>query len=400
MDAAPGMRPGLVLATLISTKMNPADLYEQFKLRFGRAPQGSVRAPGRVNLIGEHTDYNNGFVLPIAINRYTTAAFARTGDNLIRIVSCEADGQVQFDLRDAPQTGDPAWGNYCIGVAAGLIERGCELVGLDILLSSDVPVGSGLSSSAALEVAVAFALLAGADAVGSVPDRELALLCQRAENEYAGAPCGIMDQTIAVMGQAGKATLLDCKDGSTRQIPFDNPELTLLVADTQVSHAIGGSEYAQRRQQCASAAESLGVRFLREVDVTALACEALTEIERKRARHVVTEIARTIAAAENLQAGDYQQFGRLMLASHESLRDDFEVSCPELDAIVAAAKGAEGVYGARMTGGGFGGCAIILARADRAEAITKTIQDDFAAKFNRHCHIFATSACQGAHVIK
>ncbi len=380
--------------------MNLADLYEQFKLRFGRAPQGSVRAPGRVNLIGEHTDYNNGFVLPIAINRYTTAAFARTGDHLIRIVSCEANGQVQFDLRDALQTGDLAWGNYCIGVAAGLIERGCELVGLDILLSSDVPVGSGLSSSAALEVAVAFALLAGADAVGSVPDRELALLCQRAENEYAGAPCGIMDQTIAVMGQAGKATLLDCKDGSTRQIPFDNPELTLLVADTQVQHAIGGGEYAERRQQCSSAAKKLGVAFLREVDVTALTCEALTEIERKRARHVVSEIARTIAAAENLRAGDYEKFGRAMLASHESLRDDFEVSCPELDAIVASARGTEGVYGARMTGGGFGGCAIILARAAMAEAITKTIQDDFAAKFSRPCHIFATSACQGAHVIK
>ncbi len=380
--------------------MKPADLYEQFEHRFGRMPEGLVRAPGRVNLIGEHTDYNDGFVLPIAINRSTAAAWAKTDSQLIRIASCQVDGQIEIDLARPIETGEPAWGNYCIGVAAGLIERGCELVGMDILLSSDVPVGSGLSSSAALEVATAFALLAGADAVGTVPDRELALLCQRAENEYAGAPCGIMDQTIAIMGQPGKATLLDCKDGSVELIPFDNPQLILLVADTQVQHAIGGGEYAERRSQCSSAADKLGAQSLREIDEAGLTCESLTEIERKRARHVVTEIARTIEAADNLRVGDYEKFGALMYASHESLRDDFEVSCPELDAIVASAQSADGVYGARMTGGGFGGCAIILAAADRAEDITKTIQDDFAAKFDRACPIFATAASAGAHVIE
>jgi len=367
-------------------------------------PSGLVRAPGRVNLIGEHTDYNDGFVLPIAIEKQTLAAFAPRADSKVSFTSLQAEGSAEIDLTGQIVPGEPAWANYCRGVAAGLIRRGVRLAGADILFASNVPLGGGLSSSASLEVATALALLAAAGKSGELSDRELALTCQEAEHEFAGAPCGIMDQSVVLMARPGRALLLDCRSGATQQVRFDEPGVVVLVADTQVTHDIADGGYAARRKQCYAAAEKLDVKMLRDADeatVTAAAANgALVGKELMRARHVVTENARTRAGCEALTAGDYDRFGELMYASHASLRDDYEVSCEELDAIVELAGGCDGVYGSRMTGGGFGGCAIILAEADKAETIIETVREGFAERFGRRCPIFATAAAAGAEVVE
>ena len=384
--------------------MNLDELKSEFRRKFGAVPLGAVRAPGRVNLIGEHTDYNGGFVLPIAIEKQTVALYAPRGDRSVRFFSLQASTPAAVELDEPIAPGEPAWANYCKGVAAGLIAAGVPLVGCDVLFDSDVPLGGGLSSSASLEVASAFAMLSAAGAQGTIGQRDLALLCQRGENVFAGAPCGIMDQTIAILARAGHALLLDCRSGETRHVPFDAPEVVLLVADTQVSHDIGGEGYPLRRAQSTSAAKKLGVASLRDAHEAAVASAAangtLDKVETRRARHVVGEIARTLQAVESLAGGDYAAFGRLMYASHASLRDDYEVSCEELDAIVELAAGQDGVYGARMTGGGFGGCAIILAAADKARTICGAVSGGFVERFARACPIFQTRACAGAEVLE
>ncbi len=376
-------------------------LVARFASHFGRLPAGAVRAPGRVNLIGEHTDYNDGFVLPIAINRQTVAMHARRDDRTVRFASVQAAGEdASVDLDSAVAPGEPAWANYCRGVVAGLLAAGAKLAGADVLFDSDIPLGGGLSSSAALEVATATALLAASGLEGSVAPGELARICQAAEHDFAGAPCGIMDQSIAIMARRGRAMLLDCRSGEVRHVPFGDPSKVLLVADTQVKHAISDGGYAVRRQQCHEAAAAMGATALRDVDGAAVEAAAadgkLDAKQLMRARHVVGEIARTLAACEALVAGDFARFGELMYASHDSLRDDYEVSCEELDVIVASAAATEGVHGARMTGGGFGGCAIILADADQADDVTQAVQEAFEARFGRKCPIFATTAQPGA----
>jgi galactokinase len=380
--------------------MNTSNLQKRFEALYHRPAAGAVAAPGRVNLIGEHTDYNDGFVLPIAIERQTVALCAPRTDRQVHLASLNQEQAATIDLAAPIRKAEPRWANYCRGVAAGLVARGVKISGADILFESDVPLGGGLSSSASLEVATGFALLAAADLAGSVADRDLALICQKAEHEFAGAPCGIMDQSISIMGREGHALLLDCRDGGTKQIPFNNPGVVLLVADTQVKHAINDGGYAARRDQCYAAAKKLGVRMLRETGaeeiVRAERTGALAGVELMRARHVVGEIGRTLAACEALTAGDYEEFGRLMYGSHESLRDDYEVSCEELDAVVELARASQGVYGARMTGGGFGGCAILLVEAERAEIIAKGVAAGFARRFGRSCPIFATRAAAGA----
>jgi galactokinase len=385
-------------------------LKRAFEAAYGRRPAGVVRAPGRVNLIGEHTDYNDGFVLPIAIERQTLAGWAPRSDQKVAFRSAQADGRATIDLDGRIAPGEPKWANYCTGVAAGLKAHGLALVGCDVLFLSDVPLGGGLSSSASLEVATAMALIAAAAGQGAaregstVSPRELALICQKAEHEFAGAPCGIMDQSIAIMGQAGRALLLDCRSGQTQQIPFDDPDVVLLVADTQVKHEISDGGYAARRSQCEAAAARLGLRALRDTDAARVeaagADGTLGGKELMRARHVVGEIARTLEAVAALEAGDYARFGELMYGSHAALRDDYEVSCEELDAIVELARGREGVYGARMTGGGFGGCAIVLAVADQAERIGEAVASGFESRFGRRCPIFATRAAEGASVVE
>jgi galactokinase len=391
-----------------------------------------------VNLIGEHTDYNDGFVLPIAIERQIVALYAPRAGAKIRLASTFKDGgapksswgcpdrpdlaghpqapiRVGTDLGVPPWTegisepaeidlgrpiepGQPHWANYPKGVAAGLVARGLVLSGADVLFDSTVPLGAGLSSSAALEVSTALALMEASGLSGAVAGHELALLCQKAEHTFANAPCGIMDQSISILGRAGRALLLDCRDGNTRHIPFDDPNMVLLVADTQVKHAISDGGYAARRNSCESAAAKLGVKALRDADDKLVAgfADKFADKELVRARHVTTEIARTVEAARDLEAGDYHKFGKLMYASHDSMRDDYEISCAELDEIVEQARRCPGVYGARMTGGGFGGCAIVLAEAARAAEIAEAIQKGFAAKFGRACPIFATRAAAGA----
>jgi galactokinase len=374
-------------------------LRKEFEARFARAPAAAVQAPGRVNLIGEHTDYNDGYVLPIAIERRTVALVAPREDREIHFSSMQADQDAAIDLDKLIAPGRPAWANYCKGVAAGLFLRGTKLVGADLLFDSDVPLGGGLSSSASLEVATAYALLAACG--GAVDDAELATLCQKAEHEFADAPCGIMDQSVAIMARAGRALLLDCRSRETRHIPFDDPGVVLLVVDTEVKHDIAEGRYAERRRQCEEAAEILSLPALRDADMdTIIAAEADSRLLAgdvlKRARHVVSENERTLRAVEALEAGDYRRFGKLMQASHASLRDDYEVSCEELDAVVELAGGCEGVYGARMTGGGFGGCAIVLADAGRGEAVAQRVGEGFRRRFGHRCPIFATHAAAGA----
>ena len=375
-------------------------LARKFHDLFSRSPAGAVRAPGRVNLIGEHTDYNDGFVLPIAIERETLAAYAPRDDRQLRFHSLQAEGPASVDLDDEPEPVPGSWGNYPVGVAVELMRARVELRGADVLLDSTVPLGGGLSSSAALEVAAALALMAAAAAPRAVDGRELALLCQRAENHFAAAPCGIMDQSIVVMGRAGEAMLLDCRSGETRQVPFDDASVVLLVADTQVKHDIGDGGYPLRRRQCHEAAEQLGVKALRDVSADRggkeIAKGTLDAEHAKRLRHVLGEVARTLEAVEALEARDFAHFGKLMYASHASLRDDFEVSCEELDTIVDAARASPGVCGARMTGGGFGGCAIVLAETGAAESAAEKIAEQFNSRFGRRCPIFATRAAPGA----
>ncbi|MGC9453884.1 MAG: galactokinase [Phycisphaerae bacterium] len=385
--------------------MDIEQLKNEFRQRYGRDAEGAVRAPGRVNLIGEHTDYNDGFVLPIAVERETVALYARRDDETGNFASMQADEPASFTVTAGPaiRPGKPAWANYCKGVTAMLFAESVPLVGVDVLLDSNVPIGGGLSSSASLEVATAYALMAAGDQLGSVPDMRLAQLCQQAEHKYANSPCGLMDQAIAILGRKGRALLLDCRYRTTRQIHFDNPDVVLLVVDTHVKHGIADGGYAQRRQECVTACEEMHVKSLRDADLQTIATTEgdgrLSYPEVHRARHVVTEIQRTLDGANALETGDYESFGKLMYKSHESLRDRFEVSCAELDAVVESASKCDGVFGARMTGGGFGGCAIVLARAEKADDIEKQIASDFEQKFGHAPSVFATRATDGASVL-
>lgn len=380
-------------------------LRSRFETVFGASPTGAVRAPGRVNLIGEHTDYNGGFVLPIAIEREVRALFRARDDRTVNMVSGQSPNErakVDLDLTISP--GLPKWANYCKGVIAGLIEEGVALGGADVYFEGNVPLGGGLSSSAALEVATGMAMLSASGMSGSVPGPTLARICQKAENEYAGAPCGIMDQAISAMGKAGHAMLMDCRDGSLKQIPFNKPDLVVLVADTQVKHGIADGGYAARREQCFSAARKMNVSSLRDADEASIELShgngLIDDVEFMRARHVVGEVHRTLEACAALQSGDYRQFGRLMYASHYSLRDDYQVSCEELDELVRIASVTKGVYGARMTGGGFGGCAIALVDAELADSIAQALAEGFFGKFGRRCPVFATHATAGAGVLE
>jgi len=372
-----------------------------FESRFGPGvPPVAVRAPGRVNLIGEHTDYNDGFVLPIAIDREITALVRPRADQTVVLRSIGAAGEATVDLAGPIEPAEPRWANYCRGVLAGLTERGIAFCGAEILFDSTIPTGGGLSSSAALEVATALAMREAARPDDWPSPAELAALCQQAEHDFAGTPCGIMDQSIVLMARAGHAMLLDCRNGQTRHVALDDPGVAVLVCDTQVRHELSDGGYAARRSQCEAAAAKLGLPSLRDASMDQVASPgALSDVERMRARHVVGEIARTAEAAAALEARDYNAFGRLMVASHESLRDDYQVSCAELNSIVDAAIGRDGVFGARMTGGGFGGCAIILAATAAADSVITRVTEAFRADYGRACPIFATGAAAGASCV-
>ncbi|NEY33765.1 galactokinase [Streptomyces sp. PRKS01-65] len=355
---------------------------ERFAELYGAGPEGVWAAPGRVNLIGEHTDYNDGFVMPFALPHTAVAAVSRREDGLLRLHSADVEGGVsELRVADLAPGTDRGWTAYPAGVVWALREAGHEVTGADIHLASTVPAGAGLSSSAALEVVVALALN---DLYGlGLRGWQLARLCQRAENVYVGAPVGIMDQTAAACCEAGHALFLDTRDLSQRQIPFDLAAegMRLLVVDTQVKHAHSEGEYGKRRAGCEKGAALLGVDALRDVPYDGLeaALERLGDDEevRRLVRHVVTEDERVERVVSLLESGRTGEIGPVLTEGHASLRDDFRISCPELDLVVDTAL-AEGALGARMTGGGFGGSAIVLARAADVETLTKAVQEAFA----------------------
>jgi galactokinase len=377
----------------------------EFEKLYGRPPRWIAAAPGRVNIIGEHTDYNDGFVLPMAIEYYSVMAADRPvdGREVITLRSTLEAEVATIDLTRPVTLAAPKWGNYPRGVVAGFQERGIQPGGLDVLLHSTVPLGSGLSSSAALEVCTATLLEA---VMGTTLDPvEKALLCQKAEADFAGVPCGIMDQFISALGREGHLLLLDCRTRTTELVPMSDPSVALLIINTNVKHELSGGEYAERRAQCEEAARNLGVESLR--DVTAVQLEAgkgkMSETVYRRARHVIGEIGRTVHAAGSVRQSDWSAVGQLMYASHAALRDDYEVSCEELDVVVeiAEAIGEQGgVYGCRMTGGGFGGCCVALVKAGAVEDISKKIAADYKARTGIAATIFASHPAAGATVVK
>jgi galactokinase len=375
------------------------DVAQEFGLRFGRMSKVS-RAPGRVNLIGEHTDYNDGFVMPAALNFATLVASAPRADRRIRVYSMLMDETREFDLDKPAPSSRPHWSDYVFGAAAMLEESGRRLVGADLVVWTDVPLGAGLSSSAALEVSVAHALVAAAGL--PFEPAAVARICQRAENEFVGMRCGIMDQYVAACGVAGNALLIDCRSLESRPAPIA-PNLRLVIANSTVRHQHAGGEYNDRRAACEE-----GMRLLKPHlgpiaalrDVTDAGLErwrrALPDVVYRRCRHIVTENARVLEAERALKAGDFAACGAAMNASQVSMRDDFEITCPEIDFLADFAQGIEGVYGSRMTGGGFGGSTVSLVEADAVEGLKRSLVDAYRVAFGRDADIFVSSPSDGA----
>lgn len=374
-------------------------LRSDFTALFGQEPEIISEAPGRVNLIGEHVDYCDGFVMPFAISDRTYAAINRRSDSKIRIASAQRPGEiVETSLDQLSPTEDGDWERYILGVIWAFGDR--VTTGLDILVDGRVALGAGLSSSAALECSIAIALnqLFAADL--SLP--ELARLAQRSENDYVGMPCGIMDQSVSLMAQTGNALLLDCRDLSTEQIPFDlaSSGLELLVIDTRAHHALVDGGYAERRASCESAAAKLSVKALRDCSISQLESsrDKLTELEYMRAEHVVNDIARVYKCVEHLKRADFKSVGEILTQSHASLRDRFEISCPELDLAVATAQ-SNNSLGGRMIGGGFGGSAIALFKVADIEPAKIAIAAAFKAAGFTEPRFFTSLPSGGAAVI-
>lgn len=387
--SAPAFRGGKAAA---------GDAAAAFTRAFGGEPTGVWSAPGRVNLIGEHTDYNRGLVLPFAIDRRTVAAVRLRDDRAIRVTSSHADGAVETSLDDLDTELPTGWSAYPLGVAWALLAHaGADTSGADIAILSDVPIGAGLSSSAAIECSVAIALDELWD-LGLEP-MQLALASQRAENVVVGAPTGVMDQTASMLGRADHAVLFDCDDLEAEVIPLglDSAGLDVMVIDSRVEHSHANGEYADRRAACEAGAKTLRVASLRELTVDDLprAKDALDDVVFRRVRHVVTENARVAAAATVLRDAGASAIGELMLASHASMRDDFEISVPAIDAAVEAAMNA-GAIGARLTGGGFGGASIALVARDRFDEIAEAVAQALADGSFPAPRIFSVRPSDGA----
>jgi len=379
-----------------------AELKDRFRQAFAGEPR-LYRAPGRVNLIGEHTDYNDGFVLPAALELSTFVAAAARRDGRLRVHSLHVGATVEFALDDPAPSPRRDWSDYVRGVAVMLERVGHRLVGADLLIDSDVPIGSGLSSSAALEVSTGYALL---DCAGLAVDRtQLALCCQRAENEFVGMRCGIMDQFVSCHGAAGHALLLDCRSLAFRLAPID-PSVRLVVCNSMVRHELAGGEYNLRRAECERGVALLkpalpGIRALRDVSMAELTAHVamLPELTLRRCRHVVAENDRVLRAGAALEGGQVEEFGRLMNESHRSMRDDYEISCRELDILVDLAWGVEGVLGSRMTGGGFGGCTVSMVRADAVERFCASLAAGYAAATGITPEILVCSPGDGVSIV-
>jgi galactokinase len=376
-------------------------LRRAFAQRYGREAR-LFRAPGRVNLIGEHTDYNDGYVLPMAIERETVVAAAPRADRKVRVYSLSVDEAQEFDLDARGESQRGIWLDYVEGVARVLEARGIVLRGADLAISSDVPAGAGLSSSAALEISTGLAL---ASVSGKEIERvALALAGQQAEHEYVGTKCGIMDQLVSALGRAGHALLIDCRALEATHIPLDTSEVVVAICDTRVKHELSSSQYNLRRAECERGVELLrqnipGIRALRDVTIEQFVRyeSELPETVKRRCRHVITENARTLAAAEALRQGDLGELGRLMGESHHSLRDDYEVSCLELDVMVEIARGVGGVLGARMTGGGFGGATVNLVRRDALDEFERIISREYVERTGVEPTIYVSEAGEGAY---
>lgn len=371
-----------------------ASIARSFEELYGRKPEVIAEAPGRVNLIGEHIDYSEGFVLPFAIADRTYAAIAARPDGLVRIASHQRKEKIfSIDINDVKPGSKGDWEKYVLGVLWSL----GITTGVEILVDGNVPGGAGLSSSAALECSVAVGLNTLFSLNKSLED--LARATQKAENDYVGMPCGIMDQSVSLMGQAGSALLLDCRDLSTELIPFNVAEagLELLIIDTQAHHALVDGGYAERRASCESVAAKLGIPSMRHLTLELLEAERakVTETEFIRARHAVTEIARVQDAVAALRASDFVTLGQLINASHVSLRDDYTVSCPELDVAVDAAIAA-GAIGARMFGGGFGGSALALIKASDLQMTREAVTAAFEKNGFKKPRFFTSLPSAGA----
>ena len=382
----------------MSSSLNQA-VTQAFTTAFGCPPQHLVQAPGRVNLIGEHTDYNDGFVLPCAINFGTYIAANTRADAIIRVIAADYGAEIDTFRLDQPNPplADGAWPNYVRGVVKYLLEHGLPLQGADLALAGNVPQGAGLSSSASLEVAVAqaFKTLQGFQDLNPT---DMALIAQRAENRFVGCNCGIMDQLVSARGEAGSALLIDCRSLATQAVPMP-PDVAVMIVHSRVRRGLVGSEYNTRRLQCEAAAKHYGVKALRDLTLDRLLADAgdLDATVLRRARHIVTENQRTLDATTALAAGDLRQMGELMAASHDSMRDDFEITAPAVDRLVEILQTAIGpVGGARMTGGGFGGCAVALMPLDQVASVRQAVDEQYRAPTGEAGTVYVCQASAGA----
>ncbi len=401
---------------------------EQFPIVFSDAvdyagPLGAAWAPGRVNLIGEHTDYNEGFVLPIAVDRVAAFAGRTRSDDTVRLWSAHFQERAQFSLEGLPGSFEqqraklPAWGRYVLGVAAELIREGVQLAGFDAVVLGDVPLGGGMSSSAALEVAAAQACAlfsAGRFSIGAagatLTPMQVAAICQRAEQAASGVQCGILDQAASCLGRPGKAILLDCRSLEYRYLPFEAPAISLMVIDTGVSRDLADSAYNERRRQCEEASSLLrdiilqhepanetarSISTLRDVTPEQFARYGaeLSELLRRRAGYVIAEDARVLQTVNLLETNAFEEIGKLLWLSHAGLRDEYEVSCLELDTLVEIVRQVPGVVGARMLGGGFGGCTMNLVRDESVETLRQSVEQQYPARTGRQASI---DICQAA----
>ena len=372
-------------------------LLSHFRQTFGRPAAFTARAPGRVNIIGEHTDYNDGFVLPAAIERETCIIASPRPDGIVRLAALDLGRETSFDLADVQPSREQTWSNYVRGVAAGLLAAGFPVTGLDGMMSGDVPIGAGLSSSAAVEMAAVQAFSAAGGF--TVPPAQAAVIGQKAEHRFVGTKCGLMDQLASALGQAGHVLLIDCRALNCRPVPTP-AGATILIADTAVRRQLAASAYNERRGQCEAAAAALGVPALRDATLSMLAQVAMPELVARRARHVIAENDRVLETVAALQQGDLQQVGRLMAASHASLRDLYQVSSLELDTMVELLQAQPGCYGARLTGAGFGGCAVALMDAGAVAAAIPAVSEAYRSRTGLTPALYSTTAAAGASVAR
>lgn len=379
-------------------------LVDAFREHIGGEPETIIRAPGRVNLIGEHTDYNDGFVLPVAIDRDIMVASRPRDDGLVRIYSLDFGAMVEFSIDDIQYDPENKWSNYPRGVALSLQEAGYNLKGLEAAITGNIPLGAGLSSSAAMEVAMAmtFEKISGLE----IEPVEMALLCQKAENQFVGVNCGIMDQFISLMGRKDHALLLDCRDLGFELVPLKLEGVKIAVCNTGVERGLVDSKYNERRSECERGTELLekllpGIMALRDVEISDFHKykNRLPEIVEKRCEYIIEENIRVLESVQAFEEGDLVGFGILMNESHIGLRDEYEVSCPELDAMVTIAWGTEGVIGSRMTGAGFGGCTVTLVMDDAMDELAARINREYPQRTGLQPEIYVCTAEDGAGVV-